>query len=272
VDNPHTKSFKFWEWLIREVHAKNPDIIFLAEAFTRPRIMEKLAQVGFNQSYTYFTWRNTKEEFQEYLTELTKTDLREYFRPNFWPNTPDILPVSLEDKGEPAFLIRLFLAATLSSNYGIYGPLFELGVNKAYPGKEEYIDSEKYEIKVWDWSRSTKTKELITNINKIRKENTALQSTWNIEFHETDNPQLICYSKIDEDNKNKLLFIASLDPLYTQSGWIKVPMKEFGLPGKDPFVLQDLISGERYSWKGEWNYVELRPQNMPVHLFRLESL
>ena len=271
VDNPHTKPFKFWQWLIKEVHAKNPDIIFLAEAFTRPRIMEQLAKVGFNQSYTYFTWRNSKQEFEEYLRELTKTGLREYFRPNFWPNTPDILPISLEDKGEPSFLIRLFLAATLSSNYGIYGPVFELGLNKAYPGKEEYIDSEKYEIKLWDWERDTKTKQLITQINRIRKENTALQSTWNIEFHEADNPQLICYSKTDQVSGNSLLMIVSLDPLYTQSGWVKVPLKKFGLEGGEPFLLHDLISGEHYSWRGEWNFVELRPNDMPAHLFRVDQ-
>ena len=272
VDNPHTKAFRFWEWLIREVHAKHPDIIFLAEAFTRPRVMEKLAKIGFNQSYTYFTWRNTKEEFREYLTELTKTDRREYFRPNFWPNTPDILPISLEDKGEPSFLIRLFLAATLSSNYGIYGPIFELGLNKAYPGKEEYIDSEKYEIKNWDWERDTKTKQLITRINQIRRENAALQSTWGITFHHSDNPQLLCYSKMDQDQENKLLMIVSLDPLHTQSGWVKVPMHEFGLNESEPYVLHDLLSDQRYSWKGEWNYVELRPHEMPAHLFRLETL
>lgn len=272
VDNPHTKPFRFWEWLIREVHAKHPDIIFLAEAFTRPRVMEKLAKIGFNQSYTYFTWRNTRTEFKDYLTELTKTDRREYFRPNFWPNTPDILPISLEEKGEPAFLIRLILAATLSSNYGIYGPVFELGLNKAYPGKEEYIDSEKYEIKNWAWERDTKTKQLITRINQIRKENPALQSTWGITFHDTDNQQLLCYSKMDEAKENKLLIVVSLDPLHTQSGWVKVPMYEFGLPDHEPYVLHDLISDQRYSWKGEWNYVELRPHEMPAHLFRLEAL
>ena len=233
--------------------------------------MEQLAKVGFNQSYTYFTWRNSKQEFEEYLRELTKTGLREYFRPNFWPNTPDILPISLEDKGEPSFLIRLFLAATLSSNYGIYGPVFELGLNKAYPGKEEYIDSEKYEIKLWDWERDTKTKQLITQINRIRKENTALQSTWNIEFHEADNPQLICYSKTDQVSGNSLLMIVSLDPLYTQSGWVKVPLKKFGLEGGEPFLLHDLISGEHYSWRGEWNFVELRPNDMPAHLFRVDQ-
>lgn len=272
VDNPHTKAFKFWEWLIKEIHDKNPDIIFLAEAFTRPRVMEKLAKVGFNQSYTYFTWRNSKEELQEYLVELTKTERREYFRPNFWPNTPDILPISLEEKGEPSFMIRLILAATLSSNYGIYGPVFELGLNKAYPGKEEYIDSEKYEIKNWDWYRGTRTKELITRINELRRENEALQSTWNIEFHQTDNPQLMCYSKMNQDKNNKLLIIVSLDPVYTQSGWVKVPLEYFELNNQGPFIMHDLISGDKYTWRSEWNYIELRPQSMPAHVFRVETM
>ena len=204
------------------------------------------------------------------MTELTKTDKREYFRPNFWPNTPDILAVSLENKGEPSFMIRLILAATLSSNYGIYGPVFELGVNKAYPGKEEYIDSEKYEIKIWDWDRNTRIKELISRINEIRRENKALQSTWNIEFHETDNPQLFCYSKIEEDNK--LLIIVSLDPVYTQAGWVKVPLEYFGLKDRGPFIVHDLINGAQYTWRSEWNYIELRPQSMPAHLFRVETM
>ena len=272
VDNPHTKPFRFWEWLIREVHAKNPDIIFLAEAFTRPRVMEKLAKVGFNQSYTYFTWRNSSGELREYLQELTKTERREYFRPNFWPNTPDILPISLENKGEASFIIRLFLAATLSSNYGIYGPLFELGLNKAYPGKEEYIDSEKYEIKVWDWERDTKIKQFITQVNQIRRENLALQSTWDISFHDTDNPQFLCYSKQDQDRENKLLMIVSLDSRYTQSGWVKVPLGDFGLDAGQPYVLHDLINDQRYSWRGEWNFVELRPHEVPAHLFRVEKM
>lgn len=271
VDNPHTKPYKFWEWLIGEVHSKNPDIIFLSEAFTRPRVMEKLAKVGFSQSYTYFTWRNTKQEFQDYLNELTGTDMREYYRPNFWPNTPDILPVSLEDKEEPSFLIRLILAATLSSNYGIYGPLFELGVNKAYPGKEEYIDSEKYEIRQWDWGRDTKIKELITRLNGIRRENPALQSTWYIKFHETDHSQLICYSKTDQNGDNKLLIVVNLDPANTLEGWVKVPLEDFGLDFHAPFVMRDLISGIRYSWKEEWNYIKLNPKEMPAHLFRLEE-
>ncbi|MFO7721173.1 MAG: alpha-1,4-glucan--maltose-1-phosphate maltosyltransferase [Gillisia sp.] len=271
VDNPHTKSFIFWEWLIKEINLKHDGILFLAEAFTRPRVMEKLAKVGFTQSYTYFTWRNSKEEFQEYLTELSKTQMREYFRPNFWPNTPDILPISLENKKEPSFLIRLLLAGTLSSNWGMYGPLFEFGINEAYPGKEEYTHSEKYEIKHWDWEKSTKIKEVITLLNWIRRENEALQSTWNIEFCDTDNDMLICYSKISEDLENKLLVVISLDPKFSQTGWIKVPLKQFNLQENSPFTIIDLLSNSKYVWENEWNYVALHPQGIPGHIFRIEN-
>jgi starch synthase (maltosyl-transferring) len=270
VDNPHTKPFKFWEWMIREVHAKHPDIIFLAEAFTRPRIMEQLAKVGFNQSYTYYTWRNSREEIRQYMEELTKTDRREYFRPNFWPNTPDILPISLEEKGEPSFMIRLIMAATLTSNYGMYGPVFEYGLNKAYPGKEEYIDSEKYEIKVWDWQKQTRVKDLIGRVNQIRKENTALQSTWHIEFADIDNTQLIGYCKTDQDKTNKLLIVVNLDPNHTQAGWIKVPLAYLGLSPDQPYQVHDLLTGERYTWNNEWNYIQLNPHHMPAHIFRIE--
>ncbi len=271
VDNPHTKSFIFWEWLIKEINLKHDGIIFLAEAFTRPRIMEKLGKVGFTQSYTYFTWRNTKEEFVEYLTELTQTEMKEYFRPNFWPNTPDILPISLEDKGEASFIIRILLAGTLSSNYGIYGPLFEFGLNEAYPGKEEYTRSEKYEVKHWNWVKPTRTKEVITSLNKIRKENEALQSTWNLEFCDTDNEQLICYSKIDKKHNNVLLIVISLDDINAQSGWIKVPLKPFGLKENEPYTVTDILTDSRYIWENEWNYVALHPQGIPGHIFKIET-
>ncbi len=272
VDNPHTKSFIFWEWAIGEINKKHDDIIFLAEAFTRPRIMEKLAKVGFNQSYTYFTWRNSKEEFTEYLTQLTKTEMREYYRPNFWPNTPDILPISLENKQEPSFLIRTILAATLSSSWGMYGPLFEFGLNEAYPGKEEYTRSEKYEIKHWDWSKKTRIKEVITQINQIRKENAALQSTWNIEFCETDNEQLIAYTKVDQDEENKLLIVVNLDDHYSQSGWVKVPLQHLNLEENQPFEVHDLLADSRYTWQNEWNYVALHPNAIPAHIFRIERI
>lgn len=269
VDNPHTKSFIFWEWLIQEINKKHEGIIFLAEAFTRPRVMEKLAKVGFNQSYTYFTWRNTKQEFTQYLTELSKTELREYFRPNFWPNTPDILPVSLENRGEASFIQRLVLAATMSSNFGIYGPLFEFGLNEAYPGKEEYTRSEKYEIKHWDWTKETRIKDVIRKVNRIREENPALQTTWNIEFCDTDNDQIICYSK--KEGGNKLLIVVNLDHDHSQTGWVKYPLARFGLSENQPYQVHDLLSGTSYTWENEWNYVALHPQTIPAHIFRLEK-
>ena len=271
VDNPHTKTFLFWEWLIKEINAEHDGIIFLAEAFTRPRVMEELAKIGFNQSYTYFTWRNTKEEFEEYLTELTKTEVRDYYRPNFWPNTPDILPISLENKDEPSFIIRLLLAGTLSSNYGIYGPVFEFGHNEAYPGKEEYNHSEKYEIKHWDWPRNTRTKEIISILNRVRRENPALQSTWNIEFEDTDTDQLICYTKVDQDETNKLIIVVNLDPNHTQPGWVKVPLSRFKIENHESYSVTDLLTGAGYIWQDEWNYVELHPQAIPAHIFKVET-
>lgn len=271
VDNPHTKSFIFWEWLIKEINLKYDGIIFLAEAFTRPRVMEKLGKVGFTQSYTYFTWRNTKAEFIEYLTDLTKTNLRNYYRPNFWPNTPDILPVSLENKGEASFIIRTILAGTLSSNYGMYGPLFEFGLNEAYPGKEEYTRSEKYEVKHWDWNKQTKIKEVIIKLNQVRKENTALQSTWNLEFCETDNDNILCFTKISQDKTNKLLVVVSLDHQYSQSGWVKVPLKALGVGENESFSVQDLLTDSKYFWENEWNYVALHPQAIPAHIFKIEK-
>lgn len=270
VDNPHTKPFTFWEWLIREVRSKHPETIFLAEAFTRPRIMEQLAKIGFTQSYTYFTWRNTSEEIQEYVTELTQTEVREYFRPNFWPNTPDILPISLEHKPEASFIVRYIMAATLSSNCGIYGPLFEFGLNEPYPGKEEYIDSEKYEIKHWDWKKTTKTKEVISKINRIRRENAALQTTWHIEFCEVDNRELLCYAKTDQEKRSKIIVALNLDSAYAQSGWVKIPFEYLDIPVDMPFVVHDLLTGNKYTWQNEWNYVELHPQAIPAHVFKIE--
>lgn len=271
VDNPHTKTFLFWEWCIKEINAKYDGIIFLAEAFTRPRVMEELAKIGFNQSYTYFTWRNTKEEFEEYLTQLTKTEVREYYRPNFWPNTPDILPISLENKQDPSFIIRLILAGTLSSNYGLYGPVFEFGFNEAFPGKEEYIHSEKYQIYNWNWSRNTKIKEMISILNRVRKENAALQSTWNIEFSDTDNGQLLAYTKVDQEETNKLVIVVSLDPYNIQSGWVKVPLKRLKIEEHESYAVTDLLTGSSYIWQNEWNYVELHPQAIPAHIFKVET-
>jgi len=199
VDNPHTKPFSFWDWLIKEIKKDSPDVIFLSEAFTRPKVMYRLAKLGFTQSYTYFAWRNTKRELIEYLTELTQTEVREYLRPNFWPNTPDILPEHLQYGGRPAFMIRLVLAATLSSSYGIYGPAFELCIDEALPGKEEYLNCEKYEIKHWDREKPGSLQDFIARVNRIRKENPALQTTWNLRFYEADNEAFLFYGKTTED-------------------------------------------------------------------------
>lgn len=270
IDNPHTKAFHFWEWAISEVRKKNPEVIFLAEAFTRPRVMERLAKAGFNQSYTYFTWRNTKKELEEYMTELTQTNMRHYFRPNFWPNTPDILPAHLVYGGENAHITRLILAATMSSNYGLYGPVYEFCVNTPHPGKEEYTDNEKYEIKHWNWDAYTRIKEIITRVNRIRKENMALHDTYNISFAETTNDQIICYGKADKETNNILIIAVNLDFYQTQGAHVKLPLEKLGIPYDTSYTVRDLLSGDKYQWQGEWNYVQLTPYEMPAHIFRVE--
>lgn len=269
IDNPHTKSLAFWEWMIAEVRKKNPQVLFLAEAFTRPRIMERLGKAGFNQSYTYFTWRITKAEIEEYLTELTKTDMRYYFRPNFWPNTPDILPPHLTYGGENAHVLRFILAATLSSNYGLYGPPYERAFTVPMPGKEEYIDNEKYQLWNWNWEEYTRIGEIITRVNKIRRENTALQTTWNIEFIPTTNDQIICYRKKDETTGNLIVTVVNLDPYNTQDCKIDLPLDKMGINPDAPFTAQDLLSDETYTWQGSWNYVKLNPYEMPAHIFAI---
>jgi starch synthase (maltosyl-transferring) len=271
VDNPHTKPFPFWEWLIGGIKKEYPEVIFLSEAFTRPKVMYRLAKIGFTQSYTYFTWRNTKRELIEYLTELTRTEVGEYFRPNFWPNTPDILPEHLQYGGRPAFMIRLILAATLSSNYGIYGPAFELCVHEALPGKEEYLNSEKYEIKPWNRDIPGNLKDFIIRVNRIRRENPALQTTWNLRFYEVDNETLLFYGKATRDLSNIILMVVNLDPFHTQNGWVRVPIEELGLDAHQPYLVHDLLSDDKYIWQGERNYVELHPQVLPANIFRVRK-
>jgi len=271
VDNPHTKPFPFWQWLIQETKKNYPDIIFLSEAFTRPKVMHRLAKLGFTQSYTYFTWRNTKRELAEYLTELMQTEGREYLRPNFWPNTPDILPEQLQYGGKPAFIIRLVLAATLSSNYGIYGPAFELCVNEALSGKEEYLDGEKYEIKHWDWDRPGNIRDFVARVNRIRRENPALQTPWNLRFYETDNEYLLFYGKATGDLSSIILIVVNLDPFHTQSGWVKVPLEGFEIDPRQPYLVHDLLSDDKYIWQGERNFVMLNPQVLPANIFRVRK-
>ncbi|MGQ0653673.1 MAG: alpha-1,4-glucan--maltose-1-phosphate maltosyltransferase [Betaproteobacteria bacterium] len=257
VDNPHTKPFAFWQWCISSLKNQYPELVFLSEAFTRPRIMHRLAKLGFTQSYTYFTWRNHKQELIEYFTELTQQSGREYFRPNVWPNTPDILHETLQTGGRPAFIARIELAATLAANYGIYGPAFELMERvPREPGSEEYLNSEKYEVKKWDTGRADSLRELIGRLNAIRRRHADLQQDWNLQFHDVDNGQLIAYSKGD------ILTVVNLDFRSTQSGWI-----DFGFD--ETFVVEDLLGGGRYTWHGRRNFVMLNPQTLPAHVFHV---
>jgi len=270
ADNPHTKPFAFWEWLIGTVKENHPEAIFLSEAFTRPKVMHYLAKCGFTQSYTYFAWRNTKEEITQYFSELNQMEVREYFRPNLWPNTPDILTESLQMGGRPAFMTRLVLAATLGASYGIYGPAFELGENTPRDlGSEEYLDSEKYETKKWDLENPRSLEDFIGRLNRIRKENPALQRDGNLKFHPVDNEQILCYSKQVEDPPNTVLVAVNLDPHHRHSGWVNLSLEDVGGDPKMPYQVHDLLSGARYLWTGPRNYVEIDPQIVPAHIFRI---
>ena len=267
VDNPHTKPFYFWGWLIAEIKKKHPDVLFLAEAFTRPKIMNELAKQGFSQSYTYFTWRDSKKELTDYVTELTQTEQKEFYRPNFWPNTPDINPFALQSGNENVHLQKYFLAATLSSSVGIYGPVFEYRVSTPMAaGKEEYLNSEKYEFFKWDWSIQNKLTTLITRINKIRNEQASLQQTNNIVFCETNNENIMAYYKFDDSKENETLMIVNLDAFNSSSAMVRIPIAELG---NSPIKINDLISGNSYYWDKEYNYVELPPE-LPFHLFKIQ--
>lgn len=261
VDNPHTKAFGFWEWALGELKRKHPELVFLSEAFTRPRVMHKLAKLGFTQSYTYFTWRNSKAELIEYFTELTQHPSREYFRPNVWPNTPDILHQSLQHGGRPAFIVRVVLASTLAASYGLYGPAYELAERlPREPGSEEYLDSEKYEVKRWARDRPDSLKSLIGRLNRLRRDNPALQRDWNLRFHPVDNPQMLAYSKQHGDSR--VLVVVSLDFHHPQSGWV-----DLDFDGE--FQVHDVLSGGRYTWSRGRNYVQLSPHPLPAHVFKV---
>ena len=270
VDNPHTKAFPFWEWCIGEIKREWPETLFLSEAFTRPKIMYRLAKLGFSQSYTYFPWRNTKHELTAYLTELTQPPVREFFRANQWPNTPDILTEFLQIGSRAAFMIRLLLAATLGANYGIYGPAFELMESRPVrPGSEEYLDSEKYQIRYWDLERPDSLRDFIGLVNRIRNENAALQSDWSLEFHPVDNDQLICYSKRSEDPANLIVVVINLDPHHTQSGFVELPLDRWQIEEDRPYQANDLLTGSHYVWNGRRNWVQLNPESVPGHIFRI---
>ena len=268
VDNPHTKAFAFWEWAIGEIRREHPDVLFLAEAFTRPKVMHRLAKLGFSQSYTYFTWRNTKRELIEYFTELSQGPGREYFRPNAWPNTPDILHEQLHGGRRPVFMARLVLAATLAANYGIYGPAYELleGTPRE-PGSEEYRDSEKYQLRHWDLERPDSLREFIARVNRIRRENPALHSDWSLRFCAIDNDQLIAYAKRSGDNV--IVTVVNLDPHHVQSGWIELDLHALGVPEGGQYQMHDLLTDQRFLWEGPRNFVMLDPHQVPAHVMRL---
>lgn len=275
VDNPHTKPFAMWEWLIAEIKKTTPNAIFLAEAFTRPKVMHRLAKLGYTQSYTYYAWRNTKSELSEYANEICQGPGREYFRPNFWPNTPDILHEALQFGGKPMFMTRLAMAATMTANYGIYGPAYEMMEHIAVKhGSEEYLDSEKYQLRqrgFQDLNGPNSLHDFIALVNRIRKRNPALQSDWNLRLHLIDNEQLLCYSKATTDHSNIILVVVNLDCNYTQAGWTGLNLEELGVDPHQPFQVHDLLTGAHYIWNGPRNYVELNPHRMPVHIFRVLS-
>jgi starch synthase (maltosyl-transferring) len=299
VDNPHTKSFAFWEWCIDRIKRRHPDVVFLSEAFTRPRPMYRLAKLGFTQSYTYFAWRTGKAELIEYMTELTRSEVREYFRPNFWPNTPDILTAQLQTGGRPVFMSRLVLAATLTASYGIYGPAFELMEHvPREPGSEEYLDSEKYQLRAWDLADPASLRRFIGRVNRIRRQNPALHANESLRFHRIDNDHLLVYSKhtarpeppphggeapaghgshgvvpVLEERPprpdNLILVAVNLDAHHTHAGWVELPLADWGIDPTQSFEVHDLLGEARYTWRGAWNYIELNPHVVPAHIFRI---
>lgn len=270
VDNPHTKPYFFWNWLISEVKKNHPDVLFLAEAFSRPKVMQQLAKQGFSQSYTYFTWRENKQEIIAYLVELTQSEMKEYYRPNFWPNTPDINPHHLQGANEAMHLIRYVLAATLSGNLGIYGPVFEYMVSEPLPEKEEYKDCEKYEIRHWDWTLENKLTHLISRINQIRKDHASLQQTNNIRFCHIENDYLIAFYKWNTEKTDETLIIINLDSHNTQQGHVQLPLGQMGIEQGQPFMVKDKITENEFTWASEWNYVALNP-GLPFHIFQVNK-
>jgi starch synthase (maltosyl-transferring) len=270
VDNPHTKPFAFWQWVLERLREEHPDLIFLSEAFTRPKVMYRLAKAGFSQSYTYFAWRDTKHELMSYFSELTGTDVREYFRPNLWPNTPDILPESLQVGGRAAFMSRLVLAATLSGNYGVYGPPFEHGWSAPRePGSEEYSHSEKYQVHHHDLDRPDSLRHFVARVNAIRRERPAIAHGGELAFHRAENEQIVCYSRATHDRSDIVLVVVNLDPHYRQGAWLELPLETFDLPASRPYQMHDLLTDARYLWHGNRNYVELDPATSPAHIFRI---
>jgi starch synthase (maltosyl-transferring) len=269
VDNPHTKPIPFWEWCLAEVRRSYPDAIFLSEAFTRPLLLQRLAKIGFSQSYTYFTWRTTSAELRAYVEDLTATDQVEYLRPNFWPNTPDILPEHLQTGGRNVFVQRAVLAATLAASYGIYGPSYELCDGTPVPGKEEYADSEKYQLKAWDLAAPHSLRHLFARLNRVRREHPALQDNRTVRFHDTDDPALLCYSKSAGDDI--VICVVNLDPHHVRRGFVHLDLAGLGIAADAEFQVHDLIGDARFSWRGPRNFVELDPAAMPAHVLAVRQ-
>jgi starch synthase (maltosyl-transferring) len=273
VDNPHTKPFAFWEWMIGEVKRDHPETIFLSEAFTRPKVMYQLAKLGFTQSYTYFAWKNTSWEIAEYFTELEEGGILEYFRPNLWPNTPDILNEYLQKSGRPGFMARLILATTLGASYGIYGPAFELCESRAVrEGSEEYLDSEKYQVRVWDINNPNSLRDLITHMNRIRRGSPALHQNTGLKFHPVDNTQMVAYSKVCDDPADIIFVVVNLDPHNRQAGWVNMDVDALHLGSEESYQVHDLLTDARYVWHGSRNFVDLNPSILPAHIFRVHSI
>ena len=270
VDNPHTKPYYFWSWIIEQVKSKHPDVLFLAEAFTKPKVMQQLAKQGYTQSYTYFTWRESKHELISYVEELTKTDQSEYMRPNFWPNTPDINPYHLQGANESKFIQRYALAATLSSNIGIYGPVYEYMISEPIEGREEYLNSEKFQVCHYDWNRKNWLIKIITGINRARKDLEALQQTNNIRFCEIQNDEMMAFYKGNDDRSTEVLVIISLDNHHSRQGFVQLPLDELGIAAGQSLTMRDVVPDVEYTWDKEWNFVELHP-NMPFHIFEINK-
>jgi starch synthase (maltosyl-transferring) len=270
VDNPHTKALSFWEWCLNAIKDEHPDTIFLSEAFTRPRVKYRLAKVGFTQSYTYFPWRHGKEEIEQYFTEITKPPVSDFFRGNHWPNTPDILTEFLQTGGRSAFVLRFLLASTLASNYGIYGPAFELMEGAPIrPGSEEYLNSEKYQIRSWDLDREDSLRDLIAMVNRIRRQNPALQNDTSLQFHGISNDSMLAYSKRSFDGSNLIVTVVNLDHRRKHAGMLDLPLDEFGLERGGQYQVHELLTDARYLWSGPKNFVELDPSSIPAHIFRI---
>jgi starch synthase (maltosyl-transferring) len=272
VDNPHTKAFPFWEWAIATLRCEHPEAVFLAESFTRPRVMERLAKIGFNQNYTYFAWRQSQAELREYFTDLA-TRTVDWFRPNAWPNTPDILTEQLQHGGRPVFVSRAVLAATLSPSWGVYGPAFELLEHTAVrEGSEEYLDSEKYQLRTWDLDRDDSLAPLLARLNGIRREHRSLRNLRTLHVHSSSDPEILCFSKTDPAGGRPVIVVVNVDPFNRHSAFVDIDLAAIGLPYGADYDVVDELGGVTYRWSGNMNFVDLAPWSASAHIFTVRRL